>query len=387
MKNTKKLLVEGYLALLDGDYDNAENLYRKLYEMNPQNACIISNLVLVLIRRGKYFEAREILKKFLENERVRKKWRELDELKNMFLMYLLIEFLLGDFPSAVELFEETYFYDLFSCPIEWELIPNMEISLEDLLERYDDEELSKLQRLLATEKDGFVVFPFPRDARKFLYLILNKAMEKGNFPDATKAMIYRIFTVICLSLGKINEASNAIKKLPRDDTFSLLTTGKFEYCRGDLEKAYNIFKNVIKREDFKQDCNKNKRVSAIAYHNLGVIHIRHGDIEKGLRIVNKALKKDASCIPCWYTRAWALYLSERWSEAEQAFKALLQLNKTNPRIWYGLGLSLLMRGKRLKGLEALLKAIKLSPQSETFSFAIELARAVLESFGVKHEHH
>ncbi|MHA1616059.1 MAG: tetratricopeptide repeat protein [Candidatus Njordarchaeales archaeon] len=381
MNNFKERFIEGFLSFLDGDYERAEKAFKELYLRNSTNVVVVNNLVLTLIKKGNLSEAKQILKNFLDQSNIWKSSRKTEELKDLVALYLFLEAFTDSFSNAIKFFEEKFFEDIYACPIDWELIPNIELSLEAFLNQYDDDDLNKLQRLLTTEKDGFVVLPFRRETRKLLYKVLKEVIKRGELDNETKTRVRRILGITSLSLGNVQEARNLINSTQKDgkcdDVFSLLAAGKLEYCEGNLLRAYNIFERLL--IELKEREIADKKTLGILHHNIGVIYVRVGDIEKGLEFINEALRLNASCFPCWYARAWALYLGERWKDAEKAFKALLQLNRRNARIWYGLGLAAIMNGKKLKSLEALLRAAKLNSQNEMISFSIELIRAIIET--------
>lgn len=373
IRNIKERLIQGYLAFLNGDLNIAELTYYDLYKDFPDSQLVIYNLVLVLLKKGDVESAKEILENFLKRRQALKNRAKIRISKSLLLLKFLIDLITDKVTKAVNFLRNNMLEELYIVPPDWEELPNIELNLVEIFEA-DEEDLGKLQRFFSFPKKSEYILPINKRIRKFLYLLLKKKTSENQV--AEQDFLRGILAIVSLSLDRIREAKELLLMMPRESTQPdiYIIRGKIKYIIGDLNGAFRDFHEALKLLE-----NKTERYIPLA--NLSALYMRIGEYERAIELINEALRIRADCYLCWYIRALILFRSEEWGEAEQAFKALLEWKKDDPRIWFGLGLTYLARNKILESMEALIKAMKLEPGNEKYQLYLELARKILEKRG------
>ncbi len=371
-RNIKESLIRGYLSFIDGNLEQAERIYMDIYKKFPDSQLILYNLVLTLLRRGKISEAKKILDEFFERKKVAIERSRYKIGRSMFVLNILIKILSNEIEEAINLLREQMYEELFILPPDWEYIPNVELDLAKFFSM-DEEEITKIQRILLFPKKSEYIFPVDAKVREVMY----RAMLKQTERSPTNLLIKGVLAIIAASINRFKEAKEFLKKTQEESSnFEvMLLRGKIKYILGDLNGAYREFLEILK-------LTKEKSKQFIPLANLSVIYLVSGEYEKALEKINEALKIKADCYLCWYIRALILLNSEEWRAAEQAFKAILEWRRDDPRVWFNLGLAKIARGKALDGIEAILRAIKLDPMNDGYSFYLNLARKMSEKRGI-----
>ena len=357
--------------------DAALSIYESLYNRFPNSQLVVNNLVLTLIKKGDMEKAKNILEEFLNKKRKVSRVSKTRLLSNLIILKYLIHLMLGNVEEAINYFNEKLSEEFYICSPDWEELPNLEFDLETFF-RINDDELSKFQWSVTYSKHSEYILPLSENLRLLIYKIVKKRLaENGNDKNVTRHL-KKILAIVALSLGKIKEAKLMAEALTEEDRdfYSLVVRGKIRYVINDLNGAYQDFLEALKMAE-----NTNQRHIPLA--NLSVIFMRTGDYEKALELINEALRSKVDCYLCWYIRAMIYLRSEKWIEAEKAFKAILEWRKDDGRIWYGLGITYLARNKLLESIECFLKAMKLDPTRESSKLYLDLARAILEGRGDK----
>ncbi len=368
-KNIKENLIKGYLSFLDGNLEQAERIYLDIYRKFPDSQLILYNLILTYLRKGEISEAKRVLNEFFERKKSIVERTKHRAGKNMFVLNLLLKVLSNEVKEAIDLIKEQMYEELFIIPPDWEYIPNVELDLAKIFS-IDDEEMTKLQRIFLFPKKSEYIFPIDSKVRLLLYKRL-LALAKNNEVDLLTRGILAIFAA---SINRFKEAREFLDaaKNENSDFEVILLRGKIKFILGDLNGAYRDFIDALK-------VNKEKSKQFIPLANLSVIYLVSGDYDRAIDRINEALKIRADCYICWYIRALILLNSENWRAAEQAFKAILEWRREDPRIWFGLGLTKIARGKVLDGIEAIIRAIKLDPMNDNYVFYLNLARKMSEA--------
>lgn len=366
--NIKESLIRGYLSFIDGNLNQAESIYMDMYKKFPNSQLVLYNLVLTLLRQGKVSEAKEILNDFFERKKMAIERARHRTGRNMFVLDILIKILSDEVEKAIKLLREQMYEELFIVPPDWEYVPNVELDLARIFS-LEEEELTKLQRTFLFPKKGEYIFPIDSRVRLFIYRTLVKITESKE----SSLLLKGVLAVIAASINRFKEAREFLEaaKKETNNVEVILLRGKVKYILGDLNGAYRDFMDALK-------LTKNRTTQFIPLTNLSSVYLVAGDYERALEKINEALKMKADCYLCWYIRALILLNSEDWRAAEQAFKAILEWKRDDARIWFGLGLAKVARGKVLDGIEALIKAIKLDPMNEGYAFYLNLARKMSE---------
>jgi len=367
-KNIKENLIRGYLSFLDGDLEQAERIYLDIYRKFPDSQLILYNLILTYLRKGEIKEAKRILDDFFERKKVTLERAKHKAGKNMFVLNLLLKVLSDEIKEAVDLIREQMYEELFIIPPDWEYVPNIELDLARIF-NMDEEEITKLQRIFLFPKKSEYIFPIDSKVRLIMYRrLLNLARA-----DELNLFTRGVLAILAASINRFKEARDFLN-LAKDESNDLeviLLRGKIRYILGDLNGAYRDFLDALK-------LTKEKVKQFIPLANLSVIYLVSGDYDKAIEKINEALKIRADCYTCWYIRALILLHAEKWRAAEQAFKAILEWKREDPRVWFGLGLAKISRGKVLDGIEAMIRAIKLDPMNDGYVFYLNLARKMSE---------
>ena len=364
----KEKLISGYISFIQGDITEALKIFSDLHSRFPDNMLITYNYVITLIRTGNIEKASKVLESFIARKKslgVRLKIP-----KSIMNLILTVELLKKNIDEVLDILTEYFAEEIYISPPDWEIIPSLTVNILDIF-RADDEDLSKLQRWLSQRKNEDIILPLNKSLREMLYRAIKSYTEEihESFTPLKISQIYSILSITALSLNVISEAKKAIEKAINIDRNPLVLNmyGKVYYVIGDLNTAISAFKEalIIDHEN---------SFRYITLTNIGNVFARIGDYDLAIELITKALKIKADCFVCWYSRAIALLRSEKWKEAENSFKALIQMRRDDPRIWYGLGQVYLARGKILESIECFLKAMKLNPDDEIIQLHIELAR-------------
>lgn len=367
-KNIKESLIKGYLSFLDGDLEQAKRIYLDIYKKFPDSQLILYNLILTYLRKGEIEEAKKVLYEFFERKKMTLERTKHRIVRNMFVLNLLLHILSGEVTRAIGLIREQMYEELFIIPPDWEYVPNIELDLAKIFS-VDEEEIGRLQRIFLFPKKSEYVFPIDSRVRLIMYRRLSTLAKTREFNLFTRG----ILAILAASINRFKEAREFLNlaKNESSDIEVILLRGKIKYVLGDLNGAYRDFLDAVKLI-------KEKSKQFIPLANLSVIYLVSGDHDKAIEKINEALKIRADCYTCWYIRALTLLYAEKWREAEQAFKAILEWKKDDPRIWFGLGLTKIARGKVLDGIEAMIRAIKLDPMNDSYVFYLNLARRMSE---------
>ncbi|HET9055217.1 MAG TPA: tetratricopeptide repeat protein [Chitinophagaceae bacterium] len=95
--------------------------------------------------------------------------------------------------------------------------------------------------------------------------------------------------------------------------------------------------------------------------NLGNVYVSSGKAEKGIELLKKALEKRASNPSILNDLAYAFYYNKNYQEAIDTWDQILQMDKTNARSLYMIGICYQKRGEKAKGQILCDKAIALDP--------------------------
>ncbi|MGH8303726.1 MAG: tetratricopeptide repeat protein, partial [Steroidobacteraceae bacterium] len=129
---------------------------------------------------------------------------------------------------------------------------------------------------------------------------------------------------------------------------------------GDYRAAEGLFREVLKSDA--------THLAALA--GLAAVAIRAGNTRDAERLLSHARSHCAHHPLVQRAHGHALLAAERLSEAEQAFRTLLQLEPHNPQNWAALGSVLIRLLRQPEALSAYEEAARLEPSHAGFRLAI-----------------
>ncbi|MGQ4891084.1 MAG: tetratricopeptide repeat protein [Candidatus Njordarchaeia archaeon] len=362
----------GFINFLEGNFKGAIEVYKALLERKPNNINIARNLVILLMLDQRYDEALMVIDRYLSIMRTEKKERMKPRLQDLYrdlvLLKIIVQFKLKKFDKIYSLIKDYLGENIYICPIELEETLNFDLDIENVVTKMDEDDWLKIQRWLQRSKKDELIAPVPKPLKKYFISYLEMVMEREN-DERKKSDILSLIAILVTSMGKVkkglNLAQQALEINPNGFVANILF-GKINYILGYLNTAYEHFLKAYKV------ANKNEKYLPLL--NIGIVLSQVGLYKDALKYVNKAIKANLSSRIAWYIRAKILLDSERWREAEKAFKALIQMDPRNPKVWIGLGKVYINNGNLTKAIEAFLSAKKLIGDNEELNFLINLAR-------------
>lgn len=128
--------------------------------------------------------------------------------------------------------------------------------------------------------------------------------------------------------------------------------GMVYYSRMDNKKAIEYFE-LAAANGFRQD--------ADYFVNLGNVYLNTGDTKKGIELFKKALEKRPYNQSIINDLAYAYYYNKDYQDAIDSWDQVLQIDKTNARALYMIGMAYQKKGEKGKGQALCDKAIELDP--------------------------
>ncbi len=368
-KKKSARVIEAFINMIDGNYSRAIEIYRGILERHPRNVISARNLSLLLVLDGRYEEALEIINSylgFLRSEKI----RDPTIYKDLMLLKILIYLRMNKDGELINLIKRYLGEEIYICPLDLEEALNFDISLKRVVSELDDEEWLKIQRWLNRTKKDDLIVPIP----KFVKLQLIEKLWEFYFKNENqnfRGELLALISILITSLGRVKRglelAERALSLNPNSPYINMLY-GKIKYLLGDPSTAFYHFKLAYKMLEGSKD-------RYIPLLNMGIILAHVGLYSDALKYVNKAIKMNLSSKNAWYIRARILLESERWRDAEKAFRALVQIDQKNPKAWIGLGKAYLVLGQLTKAVEAFLTAKRLIEEdNEELDYLITLAR-------------
>ena len=361
-------IIEAFVSMIDGDFEHAINIYRGILERHPKNIVSARNLGLLLVLNKQYEEALMVIDKYLglmKSERI----KDPNLYKDFILLKILIYLKTNRDGKILELIQKYLGEDIYIAPLDLEEALNFDINLKRVVSELDDEEWLKIQRWLNRTKKDDLIVPIP----KFVKLLLIEKLWEFYFNSESreqKSELLALIAILITSLGRVRrglELSEKALRMNPENPYINIIYGKIKYLLGDPSTAFYHF-----REAGKKFQNKDKYIALL---NMGITLAQVGLYNDALKYVNKALKMNLSSKTAWYTRARILLESERWKDAEKAFRALVQMDPKNPKVWIGLGKAYMVLGQLTRAVEAFLNAKKLIEENyEELDYLITLAR-------------
>jgi tetratricopeptide (TPR) repeat protein len=124
---------------------------------------------------------------------------------------------------------------------------------------------------------------------------------------------------------------------------------------------YNVRKNNKAIQYFELAAAKGFRQDADYFVNLGNVYMNAGNAVKGIELFKKALEKRPFSQSILNDLAYAYYGNKNYQEAIDTWDQVLQLDKTNARSLYMIGMAYQKKGEKGKGQMLCDKAIELDP--------------------------
>lgn len=126
--------------------------------------------------------------------------------------------------------------------------------------------------------------------------------------------------------------------------FMLEMAAMFE-TQGEVEQAIHAYEAVLEQTK-----------NPTALHRLGVLWVRQGDLERATSYFEQALKHDPENAELYCDLGYALYLDQRYAEADQALRRALELNPHLARAHANFGMLLARTGRSEDALYAFSRA-------------------------------
>jgi len=317
---------------------------------------------------GRYEEALNVIDRcigFLKSTKKNKKKRDVP-IKDFYLLKILTLSSLGELESIPKLVMDYLGESLFVCPIDLQESLNMDLGLEKIIMLEDEGEWLKIKRwLLKIEGGNQVEESTLWIKRKLIDILYNVARNSTN---TIKAKALAIIGTLASEIGRVDLglklAKQAYNMAPNDIEIRLLLS-KILYLSGKEQEAYLSYKKLTEEES---------NLKYLAYLNMAVILARNNQFEDAIKMINKAIKLNISSNLAWYIRARILFESERFQEAEKAFRALLMIDPKNAKIHQWLGKTYLALGKIDKAVEHLSKSKTVIGEADELDFLITLAK-------------
>lgn len=128
--------------------------------------------------------------------------------------------------------------------------------------------------------------------------------------------------------------------------------GMVYYARADNKKAIQYFE-MAAANGFRQD--------ADYFINLGNVYMNTGDNKKGIELFLKALEKRPYSQSILNDLGYAYYYNKNYQDAIDTWDQVLQIDKTNGKCLYMIGMAYQKKGEKGKGQALCDKAIELDP--------------------------
>ena len=64
---------------------------------------------------------------------------------------------------------------------------------------------------------------------------------------------------------------------------------------------------------------------ALAWINLGNVHMQRGEYDEAFKVYNKALDSDRNLTQAWYNRGVLLFATKRYCESVRAFEEVMRI--------------------------------------------------------------
>ncbi len=299
----------GRAALGKGDFRKASEVYQKLTAMDPDNAQLKFFYGVALRSQGKRVEARKL---FHES--------------------------LGASSSQVG-------------------------SLAQMVSM--DFEEGKPEVGLQRVKDAAAANPDAAMLRNLLGLIYLKLREPGPAEEAFLKAIeidpmmvqsYLAVSRIYVESGRYDDALEKLRKAAELDSKNLgavMMAGVIHQQKGDLGKAQEAYEQILETDDS----------FVPAANNLAYIYAENaGDLDKALKIIQRAREKASDDPHVADTLGWVLYRKGNYDWALAALQESAAKLPQSGEVQYHLGMTYAKLGEKEKAREALNKALELDPK-------------------------
>jgi tetratricopeptide (TPR) repeat protein len=173
-------------------------------------------------------------------------------------------------------------------------------------------------------------------------------------------------------MGRIQDAAGqyraALETAP-DDPRANLNYGAMLAMQGKLRDSTNYFSRALKPGPGSSPTHETR-----AHENLGIACVELGDYERGLTHCRKALRLDPRDVRAMTGLARALGGLGRTDEAMKCYADALNLNPSDPRIYYYQGLEYEKLRKFDDATASLAQAVRLAPNWNEARGALDRAR-------------
>jgi len=354
--------------LLFNKYDSLIEILETRLSKNIFDCVLARLLALSYYYVGNYENALNVIDRcigYLKSAKKNKNKHNV-QIRDFYLLKILTLYALRELSGIPNLVMEYLGESLFVCPIDLQESLNMDLDLEKIIMLEDEGEWLKIKRWLLKIESGGQINESTLWLKNKLFNILEEVAKTSD--NETKAKALAIMGTLASEIGRVDLglklANQALEIVPNDANIRLLI-GKILYLSGKEQEAYHLFKEITEEED-------NKRY--LAYLNLAVILTRHNQFDEAIKMINRAIKLNISSNLAWYIRARILFESERFQEAEKAFRALLMMDPKNAKIHQWLGKTYLALGKIDKAVEHLSKSKVEVKEIDELDFLVTLAR-------------
>ena len=322
--------------LLFNKYDSLIEILESRLSKNIFDCALARLLALSYYNIGNYESALNVIDRCIGYLKSTKKNKNKHSIyiRDFYLLKILTLYALRELNGIPDLVMDYLGEGLFVCPIDLQESLNMDLDLEKIIMLEDEGEWLKIKRWLIKIESGGQINESTFWLKNKLFNILEDVAKIAE--DVTKAKALAIMGTLASEIGRVDLglrlANQALEIIPNDIDIRLLI-GKILYLSGKEQKAYQLFKKITEEENDKK---------YLAYLNLAVILARYNQFDEAIKMINKTIKLNISSNLAWYIRARILFESERFQEAEKAFRALLMMDPKNTKIYQWLGKTYLL---------------------------------------------
>jgi len=339
------------------EFSKAEEVLRKITEINPSNSVAWINLAICLLRQHRGKEALEVISKTL------------DRFKGNVSVWLKCLSLVDEYPqlNVVDFYRKACELNVRESELWMKLGHLLRTygKFEEAQEAYS-RALELKPSLEAYLELGFTLF-LKRDYSKAEEMFKQAAEKYSQSPKA-----WEFLGEIFFHQAKFSEAEKVFRKVLELDK---------QYCPAwvNLIKSIMFLGRFNEAEKTAREALKYCPKSPPILKEYGRLMLEKGAFSEASHILTEAAKLSEEDYDVWYLLALSFKGEGSLEEAEKACRKATRIRPDSWKAWYLLGEILYEKSNYKESVKALSKALSLNPQSEEVKTKLEIAKGLAKS--------